>query len=389
MAVCFLDSWGAAVGSLRMIAELVSPMLKSHNILGEDSPFAQEWFVIIALSLIVFPMMLYRDITKLGWINILGIVSMMVFAATIVVKAILSGNNLEGRSLFEWNTDAVMAIPVIAFSFDCQVNVFGSYRDITGDSGNKSEKLITASLIANASAAASYVIIALSGYVTYLGSTSGDVMGNLPSTLDAVKIIFGLSVLFSFPVILLECSTIVQEHVIRPLLSGGYAELDDEEVMRDDEEDEIEQSHAVNICTNLFIIVSAGVVAAFVPSMYAAFAYVGATTATANTAIIPPLYYLMTVKRHYPGFSILGKRHTAVDTLHRDRPAVQSNNQQEDNDSDTETLPSHADTDHDDSRTVDLVAGPPNQWFQRLALVYLICGCITVPTLVYVTTINS
>eukprot|EP01064_Diplonema_japonicum_P026120 TRINITY_DN37537_c0_g1_i1.p1 TRINITY_DN37537_c0_g1~~TRINITY_DN37537_c0_g1_i1.p1 ORF type:complete len:516 (+),score=87.89 TRINITY_DN37537_c0_g1_i1:73-1548(+) len=374
MVVCFLDSWGGAVAALRMIAELVSPMLKEPDIFGHDSSFAQEWFVILIHAIVIFPMMLYRDITQLGWINTLGIIAMMVFAGTIVVKAILSGNNLEGRALFEWDNTAIMSIPVIAFSYDCQVNMFGSYRDISGKPGEKAGRLNTASMIANGVASVCYIIIALSGYVTYLDSTSNDVLGNLPSTLDAVKIMFALSVLFSFPVVLLECSTIVQEHVIRPLLVPRSGEgSEDEESF--DEDDEPPYAQLVNIFTNLFIISSAATVAAFVPSMYAAFAYVGASTATINTAVIPPLYYLMTIRKQYPGFSIL-RTHPDGFGVFQGASAVQEE----------EEGPLLSE---EEGKSFRIVAAPPNQWLQRCAAVYLICGSVAMPFLVYVTAVSS
>ena len=170
MAICFFDSWGAALGSLRMIADLVQPILKGRIHELNHSTLASEWFIIIVLSIMVFPMMLYRNITQLGWINVLGVLAMMVFVVCIFIKVIYESGvcftanfsvtifflglsntkqDFSDTKIAHFDANSLVAIPIIFFSYDCQTNVFGSYRDLSGEVGNKTDKLGVASLIAN------------------------------------------------------------------------------------------------------------------------------------------------------------------------------------------------------------------------------------------------
>ena len=110
MAVCFFDSWGATVASFRMIAELVLPVLERYNAFGEyhdlpptdapedlnlnssssfDNPSVYSYgFIIGILAVVIYPALLYKKVTELGFISLLGVIAMFVFVVTVLVKAI-------------------------------------------------------------------------------------------------------------------------------------------------------------------------------------------------------------------------------------------------------------------------------------------------------------
>ena len=314
-------------------------------------------------------------------------------------------------SSFNWDANAVVAIPIIAFSYDCQANVFGSYRDISGVVGDKSGKLIVASAWANGAAAVSYIALAFCGYIAFTTSVDQNVMKNFDSStlLDIIKIFFALSVLLSFPVILIECSTIVREHVVIPQVIKflkrcnllGYSndapgqirspspeedETDERDRMlrkgvnhRDGdalsavpalEEGKVETF--IGAMTSVFILGSAAVMAAAVPSMYDAFTYVGATTATMNTAVLPPLFYLMTVKKLHPQFSIFGTWSETGGLLKRASSEGIARQYIE-----------------DEASNLLMVPAPPSPIAQWCAFLFLICGIIAIPTLIYVVAATS
>eukprot|EP01061_Rhynchopus_euleeides_P032729 TRINITY_DN5445_c2_g1_i1.p1 TRINITY_DN5445_c2_g1~~TRINITY_DN5445_c2_g1_i1.p1 ORF type:complete len:695 (+),score=203.10 TRINITY_DN5445_c2_g1_i1:223-2085(+) len=453
MFVCFFDSWGAAIAAFRMIAELILPVLEDHNVLGpystpspgdgnmstpEDdatnTTIYSYGFIIAIVAIAIYPALLYKKVTELGFISFLGVVAMLVFVVTLFVKCVSDPHSLDGLDSFSWNADAVVAIPIIAFSYDCQSNVFGSYRDISGVVGDKSDKLVAASAWANLSAAASYIAIAFTGYIAFTTDVQQDILESFASSnlLDAVKIFFALSVMLSFPVILIECSTIVREHLVVPgvislMAAAGWdtccgAELDgdmddpsiasaentphnadrlerkallgkeathvndlthstlDEQTLEVPALPEGWLNTAVGAVTSLCILGSAAVVAAAVPSMYSAFTYVGATTATLNTAVLPPLFYLMTVRRLFPQFSIFQGPDSrtsleGVEVKGSEGDALFPGANPEDfagpgND--------------DDDGPVDLICAPPPAYKQWLALIYLLCGVVAIPTLLYV-----
>eukprot|EP01061_Rhynchopus_euleeides_P015899 TRINITY_DN27014_c0_g1_i1.p1 TRINITY_DN27014_c0_g1~~TRINITY_DN27014_c0_g1_i1.p1 ORF type:complete len:460 (+),score=202.52 TRINITY_DN27014_c0_g1_i1:135-1514(+) len=343
LVMCFLDPWGATMAFLSTVAETVRPLLQEDNILGEDSFWTHDAVVVGCLAVMVYPLTLYTRITELGWVNVFGTTALLAFFLAVLVNTIQHGHSLAGEKLAEVSTDSVVALTVVSFAYDgCQLTMFPFYRDVPDTvHGAKSRPLIVMSYIANSLAAVAYLIVALLAYSAYKDDLHHNVLTNLG--MDGIgvtiKLAFSGALLLSVPITLIECSNVIREHLI-----GDHRMV-------------------TNMLLNLFLVGSSAAVAVLIPNMYVAFAYVGATSATCWTLVLPPLWYIYTVKRVY--------RVSLLDDT------VQFNEEDPTLDDEPLVKPHH-----------DL-APPPTKLDMACAWALLILGCSCLPIFMYSTVLSQ
>eukprot|EP01064_Diplonema_japonicum_P038401 TRINITY_DN9291_c2_g1_i1.p1 TRINITY_DN9291_c2_g1~~TRINITY_DN9291_c2_g1_i1.p1 ORF type:complete len:462 (+),score=53.12 TRINITY_DN9291_c2_g1_i1:28-1413(+) len=279
LTMCVLDPWGSTIAFFSTLADIIRPLLEEHHLFGEGTIWTSHGTVILALAVAVFPLMLSTKISEISWVNTLGVISLLAFTIGVLVNTIQHNIGLSGAPLGSADTNAVVALTVIAFAYDGgQLNVFPYYRDLPSPaSGFKGDKLALISGLANYAGACCYFLVAILAYSTYRDDTKDDVLNNFGNSsfiYVTIKITFAISLLLTIPLTLFECTAVLREHVFS-------------------------ENKWTNIALNLALIGTAAIIASFVPSMYSAFAYVGATTATAWTMILPPLWFIFTVKEAY------------------------------------------------------------------------------------------
>ena len=331
--LCLLDPWGSTITFFSMISDILHSMLK--DISGKHTDFiAEKGFVIACLAVLVFPLMLYEKITHMDWVNILGCVALVAFVIGIVVNTAEHGQGLSGAPKGEMDKDAVVALTVIAFAFDgCQVNFFPYYRNLPAPlNGEKKGKILSMmTTFANFGGAASYLAVAYLAYSCYRDETDDDLLNNFDNSSPVyviIKLTFAISLLFTIPITLFECTSVLTKNVFDT------------------------DSRKVNAALNFGLIATAALIASYVKSVYSAFGYVGATTATAWTMVLPPLFYIFTVRRQ----ANEAKQLSLI------------------NQEDVESQPLITDDDNSEPIIV-----------QILAWIMLITGCACVPFFVYVT----
>eukprot|EP01059_Diplonema_ambulator_P031487 TRINITY_DN578_c0_g2_i1.p1 TRINITY_DN578_c0_g2~~TRINITY_DN578_c0_g2_i1.p1 ORF type:complete len:455 (+),score=70.84 TRINITY_DN578_c0_g2_i1:48-1412(+) len=346
--LCLLDPWGSTVAFFSTLSDIIRPILETHTLFGEGTVWTSHGFVVMCLAALVFPLMLSTKISEINWVNTLGVVSLIAFTVGLLVNMVQHNKGLSGAPLGEASNDAVVALSVVAFAYDgCQLNVFPFYRDLpeVGEGEWKGDKMAMICGLANYSGALSYFLVAMLGYATYRDDTDDDILnnfGNSSPVYVTIKVTFAVSLLLTIPLTLFECAAVLREHVFG-------------------------DSRARNIALNFALIASAAFIASFVPNMYAAFSYVGATTATAWTTILPPMWYIFTVKRAYK----------AVD----------------EEDDDEEASRSSIGINADPEELADLLHKnrnlPPKPSNLQLtcAWVFMICGCCAVPFFLYSTAV--
>eukprot|EP00754_Rhynchopus_humris_P020096 Rhum_TRINITY_DN14678_c0_g1::Rhum_TRINITY_DN14678_c0_g1_i3::g.107330::m.107330 len=276
LALCFLDPWLSTVAFFSTLADTIRPMLREKSVFGEDSFFSKDGTIVFILAVLIYPLMLSTKVAELGWINILGVVALISFAVALGEHAIEENRGLSDLKAFK-SSQALVALAVIGFAYDgCQMNVFPFYRGLPQpDRLSKSSVLIRMCTASNTLGAFTYFAIALMGYSSYQADTDKNLLDNFPdhsAIYVTIKIALASSILLSIPITLFECSNVLREHIF------GDSKL-------------------MNAMMNFFLIGFAALLAVAVSDMYVAFAYVGATTATAWTMIVPPLWFIYTSKR--------------------------------------------------------------------------------------------
>eukprot|EP00756_Hemistasia_phaeocysticola_P033418 Hpha_TRINITY_DN16464_c2_g11::TRINITY_DN16464_c2_g11_i1::g.162131::m.162131 len=291
LAVVALDSWGATVAFIRTGGEVVQSLLTEPSVLDKGHWYTDMGPICLSLSLVVFPLLLYGGTgSGMAWVNIIGILALMGLTVALLVDLVQHGQSLEGQTLatFDWGTFST--IPVIAFAYDgAQVNQFPFHREwpaAEGEGAGKTvgQRLGKVTLASCMSSATTYYAVAMLAYCVHLSDTKSDIMDNLDNhhvVYVIIKIAFVASMMLTVPVTVFESVAVVQEYAFR-------------------EDEERRESKFIDAFLKFLLLLSAAIVAAFVPSMYAAFGYVGATTATLWVAVLPSMFFLGAVRKFYP-----------------------------------------------------------------------------------------
>eukprot|EP01063_Lacrimia_lanifica_P010117 TRINITY_DN16876_c0_g1_i1.p1 TRINITY_DN16876_c0_g1~~TRINITY_DN16876_c0_g1_i1.p1 ORF type:complete len:504 (+),score=184.48 TRINITY_DN16876_c0_g1_i1:138-1514(+) len=362
LVLTFLDPWMSVVAYLTALCDIVKPMIAeaAHH---EHTGWYSTGTLVLCMSVFVFPFMLYTDITHMSWVNILGMGALIAFIVAVMVNTVQNDEGLGGVPTANFNEDAIIALSVIAFAYDgCQMNVFPFYRDLQPPrDGKKGPALNMITLCSNFLTACVYYAIAMMANACYGDALDKDVLNNFGNT-EAIYIIIkstlAIAMLFTIPITMFECTNVLREHVVG---SG----------------------RTVNIILNAVLLGTAAIIAAFIPNMYLAFAYVGATTATAWTMILPPLWYICCVKKcfgcYFPDENARNKlidnpelaNTTAADAEEGAAKLLSLNRQQM------------------SGEVVDPSDDVPPPLTMYLAVTMLVMGCLCVPFFVIVTSIST
>jgi len=269
VAVGALDCWGAVLAYWTALVGIVQPYLQANTMLGTDSALTHTPELIAMIAVLIFPLTLLRNLSSLGVIATAGSLILFAFVTALIGMAIDHGHALGEVSAGRSGLQSALAAGSIAFSYDCQVSVFANYRELDRPSGHKAATLARCSGAAILASGVVYFATAVAGYSLYGEDIKDDVLNNM--SLTALPIILNLAVFLvvvpDIPLLSFEVSAILQDHLL------GHSLL-------------------ANFSSNFLFIATSVVAAIYVPSMQTAFAYVGATTAVALNAILPPLFYL-------------------------------------------------------------------------------------------------
>eukprot|EP01062_Namystynia_karyoxenos_P015914 TRINITY_DN15815_c0_g1_i1.p1 TRINITY_DN15815_c0_g1~~TRINITY_DN15815_c0_g1_i1.p1 ORF type:complete len:505 (+),score=163.92 TRINITY_DN15815_c0_g1_i1:86-1600(+) len=287
----FLDNWGAVVAYWKAMAGTVRNILKDHRAIGDSAPaITSWWFLIIVFAVLVGPLVLYRRLGQLGWVMHLGNAAIVVFLIAISVEAIAEDNGgLAELPQASWTKDSILAATVIAYAYDCQVNLYFSYRDHEGPVGAKGHSLSKASLAAMVANMITLDVVALSGCAAFAVAAAGsegsethgvkdNILNNLSFWMMGVQLIVVVSIIPVVPLLCFENVAMLQDHCL---------------------------SHwspkTSNIIGAAIMVVTSAAAAIIVPGLFKVLAYMGSTTAMCQISIIPPLFFLSVLYNTFHG----------------------------------------------------------------------------------------
>ena len=192
------------------------------------------------------------------------------------------------------------SFPVMVFAYTCHQNMFSILNEISNNSHFRTTSVITAS---NGTAAAIYVLVAITGYLSFGNDIGGNIVAQyLPSasaTIGRAAIV--VLVMFSYPLQVHPCRASVDAVLKwRPKSlsrSSGLSSLEsspprDTPLLptgRKRHDDSLSETRFAVITTAIIIL--SFIVAMTVNSLEAVLAYVGSTGSTSISFILPGLFY--------------------------------------------------------------------------------------------------
>ncbi|KAL4862627.1 transmembrane amino acid transporter protein-domain-containing protein [Aspergillus spectabilis] len=203
----------------------------------------------IAIKLIIIPLSYLHRLDSLKYTSIAALVSMG-YLVVLVVYHFIIGDTKTDRGLIcviHWAgaVPTLSSFPVIVFAFTCHQNMFSILNEIQNNSHFRTTAVMLASI---RSSATTYILVAITGYLSFGNSVGGNIIGMYPPGVWAMigRAAIVILVMFSYP---LQC------HPCRASIDASY------------------------------------IVAMTVSSLEAVLAYVGSTGSTSISFILPGIFY--------------------------------------------------------------------------------------------------
>lgn len=206
---------GTAVGYIVVIGEIFAPMVP---VIEQYIPFLSSSSRVMTASwaLVMLPLSCFPKISHLH------ITSFMAIAATFFISAIVvyryfvplpssgigTGEAATGESIkyFHMSYSALLALPVVMFSFDCQSLVFQVYVSLECPSRFNMVKVSVASVLVTS---VIYGLVGFFGYVSHTPYVRGNILTNynpLQDPLFAVgEVFYTITVNVAYVLILIPC----------------------------------------------------------------------------------------------------------------------------------------------------------------------------------------
>lgn len=245
-----LQQLGACIGYVVLFGDIFSPVLSALPGSAGDWVTHHVWIVqVLIVCVIIFPLCLLRTMDALKYTSFLGIIGPVATALALAVYGIattmspdmrcdsdttncgaeasnsshhtpkicaaqqelqrgVNGTDWGSVKFFPTDSSALLSVSFICFAFLCQQNSFPIYEELKDASV---AKMSTVSRFAIGTAAFTYSVSGVFGYLAFLEATKDDVMRNFKlagGTVDyiftVIRSTFGVSLICSYPVVVWE-----------------------------------------------------------------------------------------------------------------------------------------------------------------------------------------
>ncbi|KAM5465944.1 hypothetical protein MauCBS54593_006192 [Microsporum audouinii] len=297
-AAIAIKCFGVGVSYLIIIGDLMPGVIEGFvgGTSGVDFLYDRHFWV-TAFMLIVIPLSFLRRLDSLKYTSIIALTSIG-YLVILVVAHFIKGDTMANRGpihLIEWQglISALSVFPVIVFAYTCHQNMFSILNEIANDSHYRTTSVIVTSI---GSAAATYVLVGVTGYLSFGDTIGGNIVGmyapSLASTIARAAIV--ILVIFSYPLQIHPCrasiDAVLKWRPNRYKSSGTHSPNRNPLIPRTSPPNEGMSDMRFAIITTVVIVLSY-IVAMTVSSLEAVLAYVGATGSTSISFILPGLFY--------------------------------------------------------------------------------------------------
>ncbi|OOQ85665.1 Vacuolar amino acid transporter 6 [Penicillium brasilianum] len=298
-AAIAIKCFGVGVSYLIIIGDLMPGVVQGF--VGGEPVYdflVDRHFWVTAFMLIVIPLSYLRRLDSLKYTSIAALVS-MAYLVVLVVYHFIKGDTMAERGpvrVVHWAgaVPTLSSLPVIVFAFTCHQNMFSILNEIKNNSHFRTTAVVLAS---TGSAAATYILVAITGYLSFGNKVGGNIVGMYPpgvaATIGRAAIV--MLVVFSYPLQCHPCRASVDAVLKwrpRSQPTGTEASPHRHPLLgpRGNRTPEPMSDLRFSVITTTILILSY-IVAMTVSSLEAVLAYVGSTGSTSISFILPGLFY--------------------------------------------------------------------------------------------------
>ncbi|XP_076859946.1 sodium-coupled neutral amino acid transporter 5 [Brachyhypopomus gauderio] len=266
-----------------------------------------SYLIFVVSACIILPLALMRHIGYLGYTSGLSLSCMVFFLISViyetfvhplnsrkslngsntVIPTVMSSHNVSNftatnistvsshsdsheAKLFTLTSEAIFAIPIMAFAFVCHPEVLPIYTELRKPTKKRMQKVANVSILAMF---IMYLLTAVFGYLTFYDKVEDELLKNYDANdklMLCVRLAVLVAVTLTVPVVLFPIRRAVLQ-LCRPDKPFGWGP---------------------HIATAVCLLVFVNILVVFVPNIKDIFGFIGATTAPSLIFILPGMFYI-------------------------------------------------------------------------------------------------
>lgn len=211
-AAIAIKCFGVGVSYLIIIGDLMPGVVLGFVEVNQVVPFLiDRRFWVTAFMLIVIPLSFLRRLDSLKYTSVIALISIGYLVILVVYHfgandTLPTGHYQTPLRRFTWAgpVPTLASFPVIVFAYTCHQNMFSILNEIADNSHRRTTSVIIASI---GSAAAIYVLVACTGYLSFGNEVGGNIVAQYaPSTSTTIgRAAIVVLVMFSYPLQVHPC----------------------------------------------------------------------------------------------------------------------------------------------------------------------------------------
>ncbi|KAH8662376.1 transmembrane amino acid transporter protein-domain-containing protein [Xylariales sp. PMI_506] len=304
-AAIAIKCFGVGVSYMIIIGDLMPGVAMGFDTRAQNVQFLMDRnFWITAFMLVIIPLSFLRRLDSLKYTSLVALVSIGYLIILVVYH--FAADSVPNRApvrVITWDgpISALSTFPVVVFAYTCHQNMFSIVNEIKDNSPKSIMGVITSSI---GSAASIYVLVAITGYLTFGDDIKGNIVSMYPPSIASTiaKAAIVILVLFSIPLQVHPCrasidavlrwrpNSVSRNSQHRSNSPGARALLPTAQA-RSDHGPAAPMSDLRFALLSTVILVLSYFVALTVSSLERVLAYVGSTGSTSISFILPGLFY--------------------------------------------------------------------------------------------------
>ncbi|KAK6072304.1 transmembrane amino acid transporter [Seiridium cupressi] len=304
-AAIAIKCFGVGVSYMIIIGDLMPGVMLGLTSRAQELPFLLDRnFWITAFMLAIIPLCFLKRLDSLKYTSLIALVSIGYLIILVVYH--FAADVIPDRApvrIITWDgpISALSNLPVVVFAYTCHQNMFSILNEIKDNSPKSVLGVIGSSI---GSAASIYVLVAITGYLTFGDAIKGNIVSMYPPSIASTiaKAAIVVLVLFSIPLQVHPCrasidavlkwrpNATLRQSQSRSHSPGSRALLPTAQG-RSDHGSTAPMSDLRFAILSTVILVLSYIVALTVVSLERVLAYVGSTGSTSISFILPGLFY--------------------------------------------------------------------------------------------------
>lgn len=298
-----LKTFGVAVSYLIIISNLTPQVIHAAFPGSKESTYLMDRrFWLTVYMIIIIPLSFLRKLDSLKYTSIVSLFAIG-YLVLLVVGHWLKGDTLAFRGkvvFFQWSgfVKFLSSLPVFVFAFTCHQNIFSIVNEIKDVRQTKINAVLGTAI---GGSWIVYLLVAISGYLSYGDNVNGNIVSMYPNSPSANigRVAIVILILFSYPLQAHPCRASLDKIIVsicKPFKKTDGATMRQSSAsLRSFNSDEEHKRHEIGelrwAILTTFILVTSYMVAMAVSSLEVVLSYVGATGSTAISFILPGLFY--------------------------------------------------------------------------------------------------